>query len=398
MPGGPAMTPWYASRYTGLFTEFGALAPRPHDPRVALCSGAATGQASGVGWDDAAAEAACVGEAIERAQARPLPDDQVITSSFAGWPLAEPALPPERWVLFHREQYAQRGFPFRPFMSETACAWVRCRRAGEGTPCWLPAEMVYLNLAPGQEHRIAPGFSTGLACGRTGNPILLRALQEVIERDAILNAWWGRYPLEEYPIDDVLAGLRPDARERVARPNLTYRAYRVVSPFSDHVMMVTLSGEDQEGWCFSVGTACRETARAGWNKALLESIHGRLYVRYLKSRTPLGPWPTSFAEHAVWYSAHPGELAQTTLGRQHPLGDAPFPAGEESAGRLMDRLGLGRPVFFRDLTPPALAAEGLGWHVLRVVVPGLLPLHGHHLLAHLGGQAEYRQPTPHPFP
>ena len=64
----------------------------------------------------------------------------------------------------------------------------------------------------------------------------------------------------------------------------------------------------------------------------------------------------------------------------------------------MERLGPDHPVFFRDLTPSALAAEGLGWHVLRVVVPGLLPLHGHHLLAHLGGQANYRQPPPHPFP
>ena len=27
----------------------------------------------------------------------------------------------------------------------------------------------------------------------------------------------------------------------------------------------------------------------------------------------------------------------------------------------------------------------MGWHVLRVMVPGLQPLHGNHLLPHLGG-------------
>ena len=38
--------------------------------------------ASGAGWDRAAAEAACVGEAIERWQARPLPDDQRLELSL----------------------------------------------------------------------------------------------------------------------------------------------------------------------------------------------------------------------------------------------------------------------------------------------------------------------------
>jgi len=75
------MSAWYASAYTGLFTHFGKMSPRPHDPPTALCSGKAaawTGvnepvTASGIGWDDAGAEGACIGEAIERLQACPLP-------------------------------------------------------------------------------------------------------------------------------------------------------------------------------------------------------------------------------------------------------------------------------------------------------------------------------------
>src|SRR5687768_16117405 len=96
----PAVTPWYASRYTGLFTQLGAPASRPHDPELSLCAGSAAAwgadapdvRASGIGWESEAAEAACVGEAVERLQARPLPDDQVVTASHADWPLDEPAL------------------------------------------------------------------------------------------------------------------------------------------------------------------------------------------------------------------------------------------------------------------------------------------------------------------
>jgi ribosomal protein S12 methylthiotransferase accessory factor len=367
-------------------------------------------EAGGVGWEPGEAEGACAGEAVERLQAHPLPDDQLVTACADDWPLAEPFVPPERWVLFHPEQYRQAGFPFEPLTGRTVCPWVCCRQALTGEPWWLPAELVFLNGRAGEQHRLGPGLSTGLACGRTGEPVLLRGLQEVVERDAVVGAWWGRYPLEEYAIAEVIDGLRPDARERLLRPNLTYRCFRVLGPFSAHVMLVTIAGEDREGCCFSAGSACRETAAAGWEKALLEAVHGRHYARYLKGRhaegrLALGRWPTTFAEHAVWYSVHPRDLGRTVLARPQPRGADPYPPGVETTALLAQRLGPDRPVLFRSMTPPALAAEGLGWHVLRVVVPGLQPLHGNHLLPHLGGPlwsprglAEWGQMPPHPFP
>ena len=59
----------------------------------------------------------------------------------------------------------------------------------------------------------------------------------------------------------------------------------------------------------------------------------------------------------------------------------------------------------RNLTPPSLASERMGWCVLRVLVPGLQPLHGHHALPFLGGPLwlprtwkEWADMPPHPFP
>src|SRR5262245_49258573 len=109
---GRRVTAWYLSPYTGLFSRFSAVPTRPHDPEVYFASGTvAVGadelNASGAGWDAESAEAACVGEAVERWQARPLPDDVRVEASFAAWPLDEPAIDPRRWVLFHPEQYAQ---------------------------------------------------------------------------------------------------------------------------------------------------------------------------------------------------------------------------------------------------------------------------------------------------
>ena len=73
-----------------------------------------------------------MGEAIERLQACPLPDDDAVEASFDKWPLDEPAVAPSAWVLFHGEQYAQPGFPFQAFTDEAVCRWVCCRRVADG--------------------------------------------------------------------------------------------------------------------------------------------------------------------------------------------------------------------------------------------------------------------------
>src|SRR3954469_12179075 len=111
------MSPWYTSLYTGLFTSFARLTLRPYDPDLALYSGmtapwsgiAQELAGSSIGWNAESAEGACVGEAIERLQANAMSDDQVVTARYADCQLDEPAVPPERWVLFHPEQYRQQG-------------------------------------------------------------------------------------------------------------------------------------------------------------------------------------------------------------------------------------------------------------------------------------------------
>jgi ribosomal protein S12 methylthiotransferase accessory factor len=357
----------------------------------------------GAGWDEAAAEVAAVGEAVERWQCRPLPQDEVVEARFDSWPRGEPAVEPERWVLFHAEQYARPGFPFRPLTPSTVCRWVCCREATTGLPWWVPEGQVFLQPRPGTAWEFAPSISTGLACGRLGQPVLLRGLQEVIERDALVGAWWGKYPLIEYPLDRVFVCLPQALPPRLLRPNLRYRCFRAQTPYSAHVTIVTLEGDDREGYCFAAGSACRESRAGSWEKSLLEAVQGRHYVRYLKATgVGQGQEPTDFAGHAVWYSWHPEQLAGTVLRKAGAAAD-PEEGAVEGFTDLTGRLG--RLVLFRNLTPPSLAAEGLGWVVLRVLVPGLQPLHGHHGYPFLGGPlwgerpaTDWQHMPPHPFP
>jgi ribosomal protein S12 methylthiotransferase accessory factor len=408
--------PWYDSPFTGLFAESGPGVGEACDPDVATWSGVAPlpgpgaepSATGGSGWDEAAAESAGVGEAIERWQGWPLPCDGVISASFRDWPLDEPAIGPGRWVLYHPEQYALRDFPYQPFTPSTVCRWVAFRQVFTGLPFWVPEDLAYLSLPPTRFAQLCALVSTGMACGQWGQPVLLRALQETIERDAVVGAWWGGYRLEEHNADQVFAALGPASAARVLRPNLHYRFYRIATPFSAHVTVVTLEGEDRVGYCYSAGSACRETRTASWRKSLLEAVQGRHYVRYLKDRLRQEgrriDLPVSFADHAVYYSVYPERLSATVLGRTVRADPDPHAERVEDIASLVERLGPDRPVLFRNLTPPGIAIEQLGWYVLRVLVPGLQPLHGHHALPFLGGPLwaprgwqDWLTMPPHPF-
>ena len=211
------MPAWYESHFTGLFTLFVRVDVRPHDPSLHITAGEMPPWhrsepelgCSGAGWTADEADLACLGEGVERVLARALPCDATVRSSWAAWPLDEPAVEPERWVLFHPDQYALEGFPFTPLTPETVCRWVCSRQATIGAPVWVPEELVFLTPRPGECQRHTYGFSTGLSCGRVGDPVLLRGAQEVIERDALVGGWWGRYPVEEWPAEAVRELLGP---------------------------------------------------------------------------------------------------------------------------------------------------------------------------------------------
>jgi len=351
----------------------------------------------GAGWTLEEAERACLGEAVERWLARALPGDGSVEAAWAAWPLEQPAVDPERWALYHAEQHAAPGFPLEPLKRETRCRWACCREAGTGLPVWVPEELVYLLPRPGDRQRHVHGFSTGLSCGPSAEHALLRGLQEVIERDALVGGWWGTYRVEEWPVAVVSGLIGPTDWARVDRPNLRYRFYLIRTPFAGHVTMASVDGPDLEGRVFSVGSACRETRRESWRKSVLEAVQGRHCVRRLLAGKPTAKaTPTTFLEHALHYSLNPTALSATVLEQAGPC--TPDDAGTEGLAEL--RAHLGRPVLFRDLTPPGPP----GWPVLRVLVPGLQPLHGDHRLPFLGGAAWGRRPVsewatipPHPF-
>jgi hypothetical protein len=210
--------------------------------------------------------------------------------------------------------------------------------------------------------------------------------------------------LEEHAPEQVFSLCGAEVERAARRPNIEYRFYRVDTPFSAHVAIVTARGEDTEGMLFSTGAACRSTRAEAWKKALLECIQGRHYVRYLRQQGLVtGPAPRDFAEHALYYTQNPDVSAWTPLARPTRASSTEH-QGVESLSVLLERLGPAHPVLARSMTPPAVATAAEDWYVLKVLVVGLQPLHGSHALPQLGGPlwaprdlADWAETLPHPF-
>jgi len=156
----------------------------------------------------------------------------------------------------------------------------------------------------------------------------------------------------------------------------------------------------------SIGAAIQGAQLLLGSKAdvLLLDVTPLLLARWQEAGRPPQPVPTTFLQHALFYALHPERLAATVLECAGPPVSEPKAERTERLAELLANLGPERPVLFRNLTPPGLAAHFPEWVVWRVVIPGLQPLHGDHRLPFLGGPlwrprrvAEWAGVPPHPF-
>ena len=351
--------------------------------------------AGGVGWTAEAARDAAVGEALERyaGAVAPLP-------ATAG-PGREPCLPLEEWSLFSPEQRARIGFPF-----EAAYA------SGTLTDAWdlatnrrwsVPRALVGLSDPAGH------GFATssGLAAGPSRPQALLRATQEVVERDALMTVWnWS------------LAGRRVALAERYAAlvDDVGGRAIAVdaTPAYSPHPVALVFGEVSRRGRRrVALGAACRATWAEAVDKAFLEWAQGLLFA---------GVWCTArpdlrfgrpedvrtFEDHAAYYTAHPERWDAVPLAAAAGAapGDPP-PDGPPALADLVAGLAsAGVRLFYRDLTTPDVASVGVA--VVRVLSPDLTPISCEHAWPFLGGRAAdvawrypgavpILNPAPHPL-
>lgn len=360
--------------------------------------------AGGVAFDTASARDAALAEAVERYAAVRCPLAEVRAADGVE------VVGLDRFTLHAPWQVDRVGFPHavsyrRPGPLTAAYSLVDNRRLA------VPAALLTLDPA-----RTTLTTSSGLAADRSPLRALLRAVQELIERDALMVTWLHGVGARRVALPDHLA-----TPVLVAGGEVT--AFDLTPAYSPHPVAAVAGNLPRRGRPrLSLGLACRGRWEDAVTKAWLEWTQGTVFAGLALLGTGGGgvrrrattSEVTDFDRHAVFYTEHPERWSAL------PLWDGPTvarPADAPVTGRPGDELAAlalaleaaGVAVLYRDLTTVDAAQVGL--RVVRALAPGLVPIHGDHNWPHLGGTAgdltsrypwarpgsAFPNPAPHPL-
>jgi ribosomal protein S12 methylthiotransferase accessory factor len=370
----------------------------------------------GTGSSRSEAAGAAVGEALERYSAAYAPPEMLVVATARE--LGEAAVDPGRFGLFSERQYEEPAFPFRRFTGDTRLAWVEGRQLPDGAAVYVPAELVYLGRATVAGARpISYSTSSGLACDERPEVATVKALLELLERDAFMLVWTNRLSLPLISMEAGLPGL-----ETFERAGLRFAAVDLSVVHHLPCVLGVVRAPDGVPGALGIGAAAAQTANRAWWKALAEAFSARAAGVKLALLEPDSDEKqvVSFADHIRRYAGHRAAASaafldssdeRVTLGSVPPLeGDG----ADELIAALCRRIEkVGSSAYAVDVTAPDVAELGLS--VVRVVAPGLLALDTVHSARFLGSPRLYGaaaslglgpsrdgeddlNPEPHPFP
>lgn len=149
------------------------------------------GVVAGKGRTPDQARLRCLGEAVERYCTQLHGDEPRVSASLQE--LGERAIDPRNLLLFSETQYCQ-GHPAPPrFDRNAATDWTPVRSLITREERLVPTAYCYY----GYGHPACGASSNGCAAGETLDDAALRALLELIERDAVAIWWYNRIPRPE---------------------------------------------------------------------------------------------------------------------------------------------------------------------------------------------------------
>lgn len=352
----------------------------------------------GVGRDEEDARLAAIGEAIERYCAAIIPLPLKLRADVPAGERVDAA----EWHLFTDAQRRDPEFPFAGIYSED-CPLTNVFDLEDNREVWVPHPFVALR----DDYQTGIPTSSGLAAGPSALGALLRAIQELIERDALMITWLHSVPGRAIVLPSRL-------RDEVAPLHGDVRAFDLTPAYSPFPVIAVAGGIPRRGrWRYSLGVACRETWRDALEKAYLEWNQGVLfagiYGRHADTSGIDDPAAVrTFDEHAIYYTLHPERWGGLPLFANrdeiHEVSVPGRPLGtDEALGVIRAALGAHSiRLYYRDLT--TVDADQLGVSVVRATSPDLASIFAHQRWPLLGGLDDLLPsrypwaPTGLPFP
>jgi len=346
--------------------------------------------------------------------------------------LGDDAVHPELLRLYSRDQVERKGPNVRLtyFTEETKLNWVWGYSLTHKCPRLVPATLVYLQYILDEgENSIGRNASTGLAAGATIEEAILTGLLEVVERDAFATAWLHRRVGPRIRVDDLELQQMLRKRFYADHPSVDIQIFDITLDIPIPSVLGVMRRPAEFGPVLCVSAVTRVKPKDVIRKCLREIGQGLSYLRFLRHQ--LRDWEpaadysdlTTFDHHCTLYVKKPEMIAKAMAFVDGVTEEVALSEiRDRSTGRALGDIEfcldilkeLDKEVIVVDITTEDILDVGL--RVVRVLIPGLTPMHGNHNFPYLGVKRLFEipfkldwqksgwdpeaglNPYPHPFP
>ena len=399
------------------FEMWGAEVAEPGpDGRARVSAGA-------VAVDRERAQAATLGEALERAASRRLYPQDCFVASVED--LGGDAVPPAAFDVTDSEMRSRPDYPYGPVADDEPLKWVwghRLSAHGGSRATAVPAAYVPAFRDP--EDQIDFPVVSGFATATSYAEAAWRGFREVVERDAFMIAWANRLPLTGLRLGSSAPATVQERRRRFDAAGLEVRVAAVELDLGCVLVVAQCRSERPGDPATVLAAAADPDLERATVKALEEVAAARVYVG-TEMQAADGILPpcdpsrvTSMGAHGLLYARREMRRELDAWWEPAAWRDIPPASPARSPGAELRRgvahaVAAGLQVLVVDLTPPQI--HRLGLRIVKTLVPGTYPMQFDSRWPHFGGSRmtetaprlgllpraltldELRR-VPHPFP
>ncbi|EKE87552.1 TOMM precursor leader peptide-binding protein [Idiomarina xiamenensis] len=377
----------YQSLTSNLMPMYSAELPIMHTREVESGYGRSETQQS--------AEMVAILEGLERyAGHAPRAHRTVVRSSYRQLQL--PAIDPQQLLLHDQQQQHEAGYGLPAYSEDLEFSWVWAHSFAQDQALLVPEQSVYyylLNTPSQPVNRFVYETSNGCALGGAKEEAIFCGLLELIERDAYMTTWYGRFTPPEIDLDSI-----DDERIQLLLARARGQGFRL------HAFDIRVGIDVPVVWCMIVDDAehapvksyCAAGAHLRPEQAIysglievttsmgvyqqsmppLKEKAQRLFadpsqVQDMHDHVLLYSLPETFSRLAFLFSEQPKQRLSDLYGdayAQHSQRDMTVDLRQ----LIKQVMAYADDVLVVDLTFPELAAHQL--HCVKVIAPGLLPV------------------------
>jgi thiazole/oxazole-forming peptide maturase SagD family component len=294
--------------------------------------------------------------------------------------------------------------------------WLPAKSLANSKEVLMPAIDLFQDFLPSEVRNWILSTTNGIAADSIFERACLHAIYEVVERDATMRMWYQRKSPNK-PLD--LDGHHQEVNKLIEKAKILGLHISVLDITTDVRIPCAFAYvyyEHPGSECLACGSASGLKSQQAATKALLEASAMwnslgdlKTHARPMSPREPLLGFPkvSNFEDHVLLYTcswARKGYefLLSRTIRKREKITENKFQSKSvrKELSTVVNLLkAKGYEVFIIDITPDDI--KGLGLHVVKAVVPGLVPLFVGKYKAffsrRLSEKAILNQ-WPHPFP